>query len=152
MRPSKLLLTTHEGILMFSDWVYGDTFNLRELSDDIFREEFEANNIEGYRRSKDSETDAENAWEYWDEQDLLRDFLENLFETSGYVEWDDNPDNGQFIWIQDYEMLVVKPSDSELPTDVTATFDRDSLYECQYAQGVVRDGVFYCTVVAREVD
>lgn len=137
---------------MFSDWVDGDTFNLRELSDDIFREEFEANNIEGYQRSKDSETDAENAWEYWDEQDLLRDFLENLFETSGYVEWDGNPDNGQFIWIQDYEMLVVKPSERELPTDVAATFDRDSLYECQYAQGVVRDGVLYCAVVARELD
>lgn len=137
---------------MLSEWVEGDTFNLRELSDDIFREEFEANNIEGYQRSKDSEADAENAWEYWDEQDLLRDFLENLFETSGYVEWDDNPDNGQFIWIQDYEMLVVKPSEHELPTDVAATFDRDSLYECQYAQGVVRDGVFYCAVVARELD
>ena len=137
---------------MFSDWVYGDTFNLRELSDDIFREEFEANNIEGYQRSKDSEIDAMNAWEYWDEQDLFRDFLENLFETSGYVNGDDNPDNGQFIWIQDYEMLVVKPSERELPTDVAATSDRDSLYECQYAQGVVRDGVFYCTVVAREVD
>ena len=137
---------------MFSEWVEGDTFNLRELSDDIFREEFEANNIEGYQRSKDSETDAENAWEYWDEQDLLLDFLENLFETSGYVEWDDNPDNGQFIWIQDYEMLVVKASGRELPTDVAATFDRDSLYECQYAQGVVRDGVFYCAVVARELD
>lgn len=137
---------------MFSDWVDGDTFNLHELSDDIFREEFEANNIEGYQRSKDSETDAMNAWEYWDEQDLLRDFLENLFETIGFVEWDDNPDNGQFIWIQDYEMLVVKPSERELPTDVVATFDRDSLYECQYAQGVVRDGVFYCTVVARELD
>lgn len=137
---------------MFSEWVEGDTFNLRELSDDIFREEFEANNIEGYQRSKDSETDAENAWEYWDEQDLLRDFLENLFETSGYVEWDDNHGNGRFIWIQDYEMLVVKPSERELPMDVAATFDRDSLYECQYAQGVVRDGVFYCTVVAREVD
>lgn len=137
---------------MFSDWVDGDTFNLHELNDDIVREEFEANNIEGYQRSKDSETDAMNAWEYWDEQDLLRDFFENLFETSGYVEWDDNPDNGQFIWIQDYEMLVVKPSERELPTDVDATFDRDSLYECQYAQGVVRDGVFYCTVVARELD
>lgn len=137
---------------MFSDWVDGDTFNLRELSDDIFREEFEANNIEGYQRSKDSETDAMNAWEYWDEQDFLRDFLENLFETSGYVEWDDNPDNGQFIWIQDYEMTVVKPSERELPTDVAATFDRDSLYECQYAQGVVRDGVFYATVIARERD
>ena len=56
---------------MFSDWVDGDTFNLHELSDGIFREEFEANNIEGYQRSKDSETDAENAWEYWDENNLL---------------------------------------------------------------------------------
>ena len=137
---------------MFLEWVDGDTFNLNELSEDIFREQFGSNSIEGYQRSKDSETDAMNAWEYWDEQDLLRDFLENLFETSGYVEWDDNHDNGQFIWIQDYEMLVVKPSERELPTDVAATFDRDSLYECQYAQGVVRDGVFYCAVVARELD
>ena len=137
---------------MFSDWVNGDTFNLHELSDDIFREEFEANNIEGYQRSKDSEIDAMNAWQYWYEQGLLRDFLEDMFESIGYVEWDDKPSDGRFIWIQDYEMLVVKPGNSELPTDVAATFDRDSLYECQYAQGVVRDGVFYCTVVAREVD
>lgn len=137
---------------MFSDWVYGDTFNLRELSDDIFNEQFISNDIEGYQRSKDSETDVENAWEYWDENSLLYDFLENLFETIGFVEWDDKPSDGRFIWIQDYEMLVVKPSDIELPTDVAATFDRDSLYECQYAQGVVRDGVFYCTVVARELN
>ena len=122
------------------------------MSDGIFREEFEANNIEGYQRSKDSETDAENAWEYWDENNLLYDFLENLFETIGFVEWDDKPSDGRFIWIQDYEMLVVKSCDIELPTDVAATFYRDSLYECQYAQGVVRDGVFYCTVVARELD
>ena len=138
---------------MFSDWVDGDTFNLRELSEDIFREEHVSNSIEGYQRSKDHDTDAENAWAYWNENNLLYDFLENLFETSGYVNWDDNTRDGRFIWIQDYEMLTVKPSnDSELPTNVTATFDRDSLYECQYAQGVVRDGVFYCTVVAREVD
>lgn len=137
---------------MFLEWVDGDTFNLDELSEDIFREQFGSNSIEGYQRSKDSETDAENAWAYWDDNDLLYDFLENLFESIGFVEWDDNPDNGQFIWIQDYEMLVVKPSECELPTDVAATFDRDSLYECQYAQGVVRDGVFYCSVVARELD
>ena len=137
---------------MFSDWVSGDTFNLRELNDDIFNEQFNCNNIDGYQRSKDSEVDAENAWEYWYENNLLYDFLESLFETIGFVEWDDKPSDGRFIWIQDYEMLVVKPSDSELPTDVAATFDRDSLYECQYAQGVVRDGVFYCTVVARELN
>ena len=137
---------------MFSDGVDGDTFNLTELSEDIFREQFESNSIDGYQRSKDSETDAENAWAYWDDNELLHDFLENLFETIGFVEWDDNPIDGRFIWIQDYEMLVVKSSDSELPTDIAATFDRDSLYECQYAQGVVRDGVFYATAVARELD
>jgi hypothetical protein cdivTM_00078 len=137
---------------MFADWVDGDTFNLTELSEDIFREQFGSNSIEGYQRSKDSETDAENAWAYWDDNDLLYDFLENLFESIGFVEWDDKPSDGRFIWIQDYELLSVKPGDSELPTDVAATFDRDSLYECQYAQGVVRDGVFYCTVVARELD
>lgn len=137
---------------MFSDWVDGDTFSLHELSEDIFREQFESNSIDGYQRSKDPDTDAENAWPYWDENNLLYDFLENLFETSGYVNWDDNTRDGRFIWIQDYEMLVVKSSDSELPTNVAATFDRDSLYECQYAQGVVRNGVFYATIIAREVD
>lgn len=137
---------------MFSGWVDGDTFNLHELSDDIFNEQFNSNNIDGYQRSKDSEVDAENAWEYWYDNNLLYDFLENLFETLGFVEWDDKPSDGRFIWIQDYEMLVVKPSDIELPTDVAATFDRDSLYECQYAQGVVRDGMFYCTIIARELD
>lgn len=137
---------------MFADWVDGDTFNLTELSEDIFREQFGSNSIEGYQRSKDSETDAENAWAYWDDSDLLHGFLETLFESIGFVEWDDTPSDGLFIWIQDYEMLVVKSYDSELPTDVAATFDRDSLYECQHAQGVVRDGVFYCSVVARELD
>ena len=137
---------------MFLDWLDGDTFNLTELSEDVFSEQFESNSIEGYQRSKDSETDAENAWAYWDENNLLYDFLENLFETTGFVEWDDKPSDGRFIWIQDYETLVVKSSDSELPTNVAATFDRDSLYECQYAQGIVRDGVFYATVVARELD
>lgn len=137
---------------MFFDWVDGDTFNLHELSEEIFNEQFSCNNIDGYQRSKDSETDAMNAWEYWHSNSLLHDFLENLFEELGYIEWDDNPSDGRFIWIQDYEMLVVLPSDREPPDDVAATFDRDSLYECQYAQGTVRDGVFYCTVVARELN
>lgn len=137
---------------MFSDWVDGDTFNLTELGEDIFREQFGSNSIEGYQRSKDPDTNAENAWEYWETNDLLRDFLENLFEELSYCEWDEHPIDGKFVWIQDYEMLVVKPTNSELPTEVVATFDRDSLYECQYAQGVVRDGVFYCSVVARELD
>lgn len=137
---------------MFSDWVEGDTFNLHELSEDVFREQFAANNIDGYPRSKDSDIDAMNAWEYWDSNSLFQEFLENLFDTIGYIEWDNNPSDGKFIWIQDYEMLVVRPCASELPTNVVATFDRDSLYGAQYAKGVIRDGVFYTDTIARELD
>ena len=137
---------------MFSDWVDGDTFNLHELSNDIFNEQFSSNNIDGYQRSKDSDIDAMNAWEYWDSNSLFHEFLENLFDCLAYVEWDDNPSDGEFIWIQDYEMLVVRPCASDLPTNVVATFDRDSLYEAQYAQGTVRDGVFYVDTIARELD
>lgn len=137
---------------MFSDWVEGGTFKLRELSNDVFVEQFASNDIDGYPRSKDRDIDAMNAWEYWDSNRLLQEFLENLFDTIGYIEWDDNPSDGKFIWIQDYEMLVVRPCASELPTNVVATFDRDSLYEAQYAKGVIRDGVFYADTIARELD
>ena len=137
---------------MFSDWVDGDTLKLRDLSYDIFLEQFASNDIEGYPRSKDRDIDAMNAWEYWDSNSLAQEFLENMFDSIGYIEWDDNPSDGKFIWIQDYEMLVVRPCASELPTNVVATFDRNSLYEAQYAKGVVRDGVFYADTIARELD
>ena len=54
--------------------------------------------------------------------------------------------------MQDYEQCVVLPGDNELPSDVVAMFDRDSLYETVYAEGIVRDGVFYATTIARELD
>ena len=137
---------------MFSEYVDADTFNLRELSDNLFRELFTAGEIDGYKRYKDSDVDAMSAWEYWDDNDLLHVCLEDLFDFLGYVEWDDKPSDGRFIWIQDYEMLVVQPNDTELLIDVATAFDRDSLYETQYAEGIVRDGVFYATTIARELD
>lgn len=137
---------------MFSNYVDGDTFNQHELSDDVFAEQFNANEIEGYRRSKDSEEDCYNAWEYWDDTLMFSDWLEWRFEEDGYLGYDDNPQDGTFVWMQDYEQCVVLPGDNELPSDVVAMFDRDSLYEVVYAEGVVRDGTFYATVIARELD
>nr|DAR75428.1 MAG TPA: hypothetical protein [Caudoviricetes sp.] len=137
---------------MFSNYVDGDTFNARELSYDVFCELYTANEIDGYRRDKDSDVDSMNAWEYWEDTDMFVKCLEVYLSEQGYVEWDDNSHDGAFIWMQDYESLTVKPGNSELPTDIVATFDRDSLYETVYAQGVVRDGTFYATVIARELD
>lgn len=137
---------------MFSNYVDGDTFNQHELDSDVFAEHFNANEIDGYRRSKDSEEDYYNAWEYWDEKGLFSDWLEWRFEEDGYLGYDDNPQDGTFVWMQDYEQCVVLPGDNELPPDVVAMFDRDSLYETVYAEGIVRDGVFYATTIARELD
>ena len=137
---------------MFSEYVDGDTFNQRELDSDVFAESFNANEIDGYRRSKDSEEDCYNAWEYWDEKGLFSDWLEWRFEEYGYLGYDDNPQDGMFVWMQDYEQCVVLPGDNELPSDVVAMFDRDSLYETVYAEGIVHDGVFYATTIARELD
>lgn len=137
---------------MFSSYVLGDTFCLHDLDGDVFGETFTMNEIDGYPRSKDSEEDCYNAWQYWDDNSMFADWLEWRFEEDGYVMWDNNPQDGTFVWIKDYEQCVVLHSDSELPTDVVATFDRDSLYETEYAEGIVRDGVFYATVIARELD
>lgn len=137
---------------MFNNYVDGDTFNQGELSDDVFAEQFNTNIIEGYQRSKDPDEDCWNAWEYWDDKGLFADWLDWRFEEDGYTDYDNNPQDGTFVWMQDYEKLAVLPSDSGLPSDVVAMFDRDSLYETVYAQGIVRDGVFYATIIARELD
>ena len=85
---------------------------------------------------------------------MFWEWLTDKVKEYGFVDYDKQPQNGTFMWIQAEEMLVVQPSDSkvELPTGVVATFDRDSLYETEYAEGIVRDGVFYATVIARELD
>lgn len=137
---------------MFSEYVYGDTFNQRELDSDVFAEHFNANMIDGYQRSKDSEEDCYNAWQYWDDTLMFADWLNWRFEEDGYLDYDNNVQDGTFVWMQDYEKLVVLPGDNELPSDVVAMFDRDSLYETVYAEGIVRDGTFYATVIARELD
>lgn len=139
---------------MFAHYVLDGVFCWREAERDVFDELFCAREIGDYPRSKDSETDYYNAWEYWDNSELFWEWLTDKVKEFGFVDYDKQPQNGTFMWIQAEEMLVVSPNDGpvELNTEAVVTFDRDSLYETEYAEGIVRDGVFYCTVVARELD
>ena len=46
---------------------------------------------------------------------------------------------------------MVIPGPVELPTfDIKATFNEDSLEEVEYAEGVVKDRVFYAESIATE--
>lgn len=137
---------------MFENFVNGDTFSQEDLESDVFRELFNANEIDGYQRSKDPETAYENAWQYWYDNNLFADWLEWRFEQDSYTDYDDNSQDGTFVWMKDYEQCVVKGGDSDIPQGVVAMFDRGSLYETIYAEGIVRDGTFYATVIARELD
>ena len=139
---------------MFAHYVLDGVFCWCEAERDVFDELFCAREIGDYPRSKDSETDYYNAWEYWDNSEMFWEWLTDKVKEFGFVDYDKYVQDGTFMWIQAEEMLVIQPNDGpvELPTDVVAMFDRDSLYETEYAEGIVRDGVFYATIIARELD
>lgn len=139
---------------MFAHYVLDGVFCWHEVEDDVFGELYCAREIGDYPRGSDPESDYYNAWEYWLTSDIFYEWLVDHTKEYGFVDYDKQPQDGTFMWIQAEEMLVVQPSDSkvELPTEVVAMFDRDSLYETEYAQGVVRDGTFYATIIARELD
>ncbi len=137
---------------MFAHYVLDGVFCWHEVEDDVFSELYCAREIGDYPRGTDPERDYYNAWDYWVNSEMFYEWLVDRTKQDGFVDYDKHPQNGTFMWIQAEEMLVVQPSESELPTEVVATFDRDSLYETEYAEGIVRDGVFYATVIARELD
>lgn len=138
---------------MFASYVLDGVFCWHEVEDDVFNELYCAREIGDYHRGSDPESDYYNAWEYWSNSDMFWEWLVDHTKQDGFVDYDKHPQNGTFMCIQAEEMLVVCPDmPVELPTEVVATFDRDSLYETEYAEGIVRDGIFYATTIARELD
>lgn len=138
---------------MFAHYALDGVFCWREFEDDIFSELYCEHMIGDYPRGSDPESDYYNAWEYWSNNGIFWEWLTDKVKEYGFVDYDKQPQNGTFMWIQAEEMLVVCPDTAgELPTEVVATFDRDSLYETEYAEGIVRDGMFYATTIARELD
>lgn len=136
---------------MFASYVLDGVFCWHECECDVFDELYCAREIGDYPRGSDPERDYYNAWDYWLNSEMFYEWLTDKVKEFGFVDYDKHPQNGTFMWIQAEEMLVVQPSESELPTKVVATFDRDSLYETEYVEGIVQDGVFYATVIAREL-
>lgn len=139
---------------MFAHYVLDGVFCWHDVEDDVFIELYCAREIGDYPRGTDPESDYYNAWDYWLNSEMFDEWLVDRTKQDGFVDYDKQPQNGTFMWIQAEEMLVVQPDNMpvELPTEVVATFDRDSLYETEYAEGIVRDGVFYATTIARELD
>lgn len=126
---------------MLKDWVEGSTIELEEFKGDIF--------YELHYDCDDTTWDALH--DDWIRGLGFHQWWNEMLPSLGYEEY--NGQNGRFLWVKDWATLVVIPGPVELlATDIKATFDEDSLEEIEYAEGVVKNGVFYTGILATERD
>mgnify|MGYP007113508074 FL=1 len=127
---------------MLEDWVEGSTVKLEEFKEDIFYELYHDGEFK-------PDTDWESLHDDWIRGLGFTQWWNEMLPAIGYVGY--ACQNGRFLWVKDWATLVVIPGPVELPTfDIKATFNEDSLEEIEYAEGVVKDHIFYAETIATE--
>ena len=134
---------------MLNDWVEGSTIKLEEFKEDIFYEMYHGGEFDplpedpalGWEALHDDWIHGLGFTQWWNE----------MLSAIGQEEW--NGQDGRFLWVKDWATLVVTPGVHELlAIDIKAIFNEDSLEEIEYAEGVVKNGVFYAEDLATERD
>lgn len=127
---------------MLKGWVEGSTVKLEEFKEDIFYELYHNGEFK-------PDTDWEALHDDWIRGLGFTHWWDEMLPTIGCVGY--ACQNGRFLWVKDWTTLVVIPGVHELPTfDIKATFNEDSLEEIEYAEGVVKDRIFYAEMIATE--
>mgnify|MGYP007081801209 CR=1 FL=1 len=127
---------------MLKDWVEGSTVKLEEFKEDIFYELYHGGEFK-------PDTDWETLHDDWIRGLGFHQWWNEMLPANGLVEY--ACQNGRFLWVKDWATLVVIPGPVELPTsDIKATFNEVSLEEIEYAEGVVKDRIFYAEIIATE--
>lgn len=127
---------------MLKDWVEGSTVKLEEFKEDLF-----------YELYHDGEFKPDTNWETLHD-DWIRclgftQWWNEALPSVGYEEYDGQ--NGRFLWVKDWATLVVIPGPVELlAADIKATFNQRTLDKIEYAEGVVKDAIFYAGIIATE--
>ena len=124
---------------MLKDWVEGSTVKLEEFKEDLF-----------YELHYDCvDTDWETLHDDWIRGLGFHQWWNEMLPAVGWEEYAGQ--DGRFLWVKDWATLVVLPAPVELPTfDLKATFNECSLEEIEYAEGIVKDLVFYAEIIATE--
>ena len=120
---------------MLKDWVEGSTVKLEEFKEDIFYELYHNGEFK-------PDTDWETLHDDWIRGLGFTQWWNEALPSVGYEEYDGQ--NGRFLWVKDWATLVVIPGPVELlAADIKATFNQRTLDKIEYAEGVVKDGIFY---------
>lgn len=132
---------------MLKDWVEGSTVKLEEFKEDLFYEFYNDSQLEPV--SSDPDMNWEILHDDWIRGRGFTQWWNEALPSVGYEEYDRQ--NGRFLWVKDWATLVVIPGVHELPTfDIKATFNEGSLEDIEYAEGVVKDHIFYAEIIATE--
>lgn len=127
---------------MLKDWVEGSTVKLEEFKEEIFYELYHDGEFK-------PDTDWETLHDDWIRGLGFTQWWNELLPAIGWVEY--ACQNGRFLWVKDWATLVVIPGVHELPTfDIKAIINENSLEETEYAEGVVKDHIFYAEIIATE--
>ena len=127
---------------MLKDWLEGSTIKLEEFKEDIFYELYHDGEFK-------PDTDWETLHDDWIRGLGFTRWWDEMLPAVGYEEWAGQ--NGRFLWVKDWATLAVIPDVHELPAfDNKATFNEGSLEEIEYAEGIVKNHVFYAKNFATE--
>lgn len=127
---------------MLKDWVEGSTVKLEEFKEDLFYELYNDGEFK-------PDTDWETLHDDWIRGLAFTQWWNEALAAIGYEELGEQ--NGRFLWVKDWATLVVIPGEDELSTfDIKAIFNEDSLEEIEYAEGIVKNHVFYAEDIATE--
>lgn len=132
---------------MLKDWVEGSTVKLEEFKEDLFYEFYNDNQLEPV--SSDPDMNWEFLHDDWIRGRGFTQWWDEALPSIGYEEY--RGQDGRFLWVKDWVTLVVARVTVELSTfDIKGAFNEDSLEEVEYAEGIVKDGIFYAEVIATE--
>lgn len=129
---------------MLKDWVEGSTVKLEEFKEDIFYELYHDGEFK-------PDTDWETLHDDWIRGLGFTQWWNEMLPAIGWVGY--ACQNGRFLWVKDWATLVVIPGPlprESASSDIKATFNEDSLEEVEYAEGVVKDHIFYAETIATE--
>lgn len=127
---------------MLKDWVEGSTVKLEEFKEDLFYELYHEGEFK-------PDTDWEALHDVWIRGLGFTQWWNEMLPSLGCVEY--TGQDGRFLWVKDWATLVVIPGPVELlAADIKATFNQCTLDKIEYAEGVVKDAIFYAGIIATE--
>lgn len=135
---------------MFEEYIKDGVLDIEELEEDLFSREYEDCTFE-YPYSRHPDLDYENARMTWETNGMFEEVVRERLECQGYEECGGDRVYGQFVWIRELDLLMVRPEDI-VPYSARKSLTIQELEDVEFASGVVCSEWFYPETTAERVN